>query len=312
MSQSSTTTIAGYHSAFNLTHRLLCYQINCKILVHLLLSSNKSNSSVILLVIYLPCVRHQLAGVGGPHTVGPGSGGGGQPRAGEQRAAPRQEPAEGRGGRRHLRAAHVTPGQAGAALGPPRSLRALPAAGRTRGRGRGSAPSVRPRAVRGEGAEHALPPAQGRRRGRPAALAVPLALVLAGPVGAGGRAARSVWELGRAAVAGAPRAAGRAAAARAAAAAAAGRAEDEDGAEEALQGLLLRPAARAALRVLQEQPPAQAAQGVAPAGTRRAQSWSRAPSPPLPCPCHQAAPRPPAAACWGHGWQSAACGNVPS
>lgn len=124
-----------------------------------------------------------------------------------------------------------------------------------------------------QGAEHAVPPGQGRRHGRPAALAVPLVSVLAGPVETGGGAARGLSDLGPAAVAGAPRAAGCAAAARAAAA---GRAEDEDGAEEALQGLLHRAAARAALRVLQEQPPAQAAQGVAPAGARSAHSWRRA------------------------------------
>lgn len=142
-----------------------------------------------------------------------------------------------------------------------------------------------------QGAEHAVPPGQGRRHGRPAALAVPLVLVLAGPVGTGGGAARGLRELGPAAVAGAPRAAGRAAAA----AAAAGRAEDADGAEEALQGLLHRPAARAGLRVLQEQPPAQAAQGVARPGPRRAlsgrRSGCRARSPRRPCPC----PRPAAA-----------------
>lgn len=135
------------------------------------------------------------------------------------------------------------------------------AAGEEEGSGRGAC--VLTGALSPQGTEHAVRPGQGRRHGRPAALAVPLVLVLAGPVGTGGGAARGLCELGLAAVAGAPRAAGRAAAARTAAA---GRAEDEDGAEEALQGLLLRLAARAALRVLQKQPPAQAAQGVAPAG----------------------------------------------
>ncbi|CAM9259818.1 unnamed protein product, partial [Bubo scandiacus] len=63
-------------------------------------------------------------------------------------------------------------------------------------------------------------------------------------------------------VAAPPRPAGRPAAAWAAAAAGPGGAEDEDLAEEALQGLLHRPAARPALRLLQDQPPAQAAEAV--------------------------------------------------
>lgn len=83
MSQSSTTTIAWYHSAFNFTHRLLCNQINCKILVHLFLSSNKSNFPVIFFFIYLPGVCHRLSRGGGSQPVA-ARGGRGQRRAGQQ------------------------------------------------------------------------------------------------------------------------------------------------------------------------------------------------------------------------------------
>lgn len=174
----------------------------------------------------------------------------------------------------------------------------LGAAGHEEGTGTGSGACVLTGALSPQAAEHAVPPAQGRQRGRPAALAVPLALLLAGPGGTGGGAARGGREPGPAALVGAPRAAGPAAAARAGAG---GRAEDEDGAEAALQGLLHRAAARAALRVLQEQPPAQTAQGVAPGprGCRAALACLTRCPVPAPVPG-----LPPGAGSRGHGSQS--------
>lgn len=172
----------------------------------------------------------------------------------------------------------------------------LGAAGHEEGTGIGSGACVLTGALSPQAAEHAVPPAQGRQRGRPAALAVPLALLLAGPGGTGGGAARGGREPGPAALVGAPRAAG-----PAARAGAGGRAEDEDGAEAALQGLLHRAAARAALRVLQEQPPAQTAQGVAPGprGCRAALACLTRCPVPAPVPG-----LPPGAGSRGHGSQS--------
>lgn len=131
----------------------------------------------------------------------------------------------------------------------------------------GSGAGVLTGALSPQGAEHAVPPGQGRRR-RAARPAGPLALLFPGPVVAGGGGAARGGEPGPAAAAAAwvrggrpPRPAGRAAAARAAGVRRG--AEDENRAEEALQGLLHRAAAGTALHLLQDQPPAQAAEAVA-------------------------------------------------
>lgn len=46
MAQSSSTSITGHHSGFNISHWLLCHQIDSKVLVYL--NTNNSNSVNIL------------------------------------------------------------------------------------------------------------------------------------------------------------------------------------------------------------------------------------------------------------------------
>lgn len=108
-----------------------------------------------------------------------------------------------------------------------------------------------------QGAEHAVPAGQS---GGAAVPAVPLALQLAG-----GGGAAAVRRRGLGAVARGGRPPGPARRPGAARPPAARRwVEDEDDAAEALQGLLRGAPPRPALRLLQEQPPAQAAEAVAP------------------------------------------------
>lgn len=105
---------------------------------------------------------------------------------------------------------------------------------------------------------HAVSPGQGGRRA-----SGPLSLQFPGAVVAGGAAARAAEPGPVAVVRGGrpPRPAGTPVSCRAAAAARRG-AEEQNVAEEALQGLLHGPAAGPALRALQNQPPAQAAAAV--------------------------------------------------
>lgn len=57
VAQGTTASIAGYDAVLHLIHRLLCYQINGKVLIHLFLTIYKTNPPVVFFIIHLAGMR---------------------------------------------------------------------------------------------------------------------------------------------------------------------------------------------------------------------------------------------------------------
>ena len=62
VAQGTTASIAGYDAVLHLIHRLLCYQINGKVLIHLFLTIYKTNPPVVFFIIHLKNEQIQVPG----------------------------------------------------------------------------------------------------------------------------------------------------------------------------------------------------------------------------------------------------------